>query len=66
MEVILQWTIGTNVAFISSYLLARIPLVSTNIKHRVGTQYLYGKRVSETEIITVKIPPALDSKIQMH
>ena len=29
-EVILQWTIGTNVAFISSYLLARIPLVSCN------------------------------------
>ena len=54
-DILTRNDIGTNVALINSlFPVARIPLVSTNIERALA-------RSSETEIITVKIPPALTS-----
>ena len=58
-DILTRNDIGTNVALINSlFPVARIPLVSTNIER---ARNIYMARSSETEIITVKIPPALTS-----
>ena len=58
-DILTRNDIGTNVALINSlFPVARIPLVSTNIEL---ARNIYMARSSETEIITVKIPPALTS-----
>ena len=63
-DILTRNDIGTNVALINSlFPVARIPLVSTNIER---ARNIYMARSSETEIITVKIPTALASKIQIH